>query len=206
MNSPIKQFCQSLTIPCGFTDAQSQDYTNAAMTDILGMTVESSQVLDVFHEHEEVVRHKKLPLSLLSTLPGGYKQSPQLWRFDFFPRFDEEDVYEGAFFYAQPFLFLSLLEYIEGELPYPVMLSQPNDMFTNREWDILFFIIHRLSSKEIARRLNISRITVENKLQIIYQKTDVHSSCQLRQFCREKRINHYIPPQLLPAGSQFISV
>ncbi|WP_440862504.1 hypothetical protein [Symbiopectobacterium purcellii] len=72
MNSPIKQFCQSLTIPCGFTDAKSQDYTNAAMTDILGMTVESSQVLDVFHEHEEVVRHKKLPLSLLSTLPGGW--------------------------------------------------------------------------------------------------------------------------------------
>ncbi|MBG6243537.1 MAG: LuxR family transcriptional regulator, partial [Candidatus Symbiopectobacterium sp. Dall1.0] len=38
MNSPIKQFCQSLTIPCGFTDAQSEVYTNAAMTDILGMT------------------------------------------------------------------------------------------------------------------------------------------------------------------------
>lgn len=60
MNSAIKQFCQSLTILCGFTDAESQDYTNAAMTDILGMTVESSQVLDVFHAHEEGVRHKRL--------------------------------------------------------------------------------------------------------------------------------------------------
>lgn len=79
MNSPIKQFCQSLTIPCGFTDAQSEVYTNAAMTDILGMTMESSQVLDFFHEHEEVMRDKKLPLSMLSTLPGGYKPSPQPW-------------------------------------------------------------------------------------------------------------------------------
>jgi len=76
MNSPIKQFCQSLTIPCGFTDAESQGYNNAAMTDILGMTLRSSQVLDVFHAQEEVILHKKLLLSLLSTLPGGYKESP----------------------------------------------------------------------------------------------------------------------------------
>ncbi|HGJ5865991.1 helix-turn-helix transcriptional regulator, partial [Arsenophonus nasoniae] len=97
-------------------------------------------------------------------------------------------------------------EYVDGISPYAVTTEKPNKFFTDREWDILFFTMHRLSSKEMARRLNISRITVENKLQIIYQKVDVHSACQLRQFCREKRINHYIPPQLLPAGSQFISV
>lgn len=105
MNSPIAQFCQSLTIPCGFTDAESEVYTNAAMTDILGMTVESSQVLDVFHAHEEVMRDKKLPLSLLSMLPAGYKKPPQPLRFDFFPRFDEKNVYEGAFFMPSPSCF-----------------------------------------------------------------------------------------------------
>jgi DNA-binding CsgD family transcriptional regulator len=206
MNSAIKQFCQSLTIPCGFTDAESQDYTNAAMTDILGMTIESSQVLDVFHAHEEVIRHKKFPLSLLSTLPGGYKESPQPWRFDFFPRFDEKDVYEGAFFYAQPFLFLSLLEYIEGETPYPVMLSQPNEMFTDREWDVLFLSLQRLSCKEIAKWLDIAVKTAEVHLSNIYSKADVHHASQLRLFCREKGINRYLPPKFLPSGSQVISV
>ncbi|WGM03735.1 helix-turn-helix transcriptional regulator [Arsenophonus nasoniae] len=162
MNSPITQFCQSLTIPCGFTNAESEVYTNAVMTDILGMTVESSQVLDVFHAHEEVVRNKRLPLSLL--------------------------------------------EYIEGELSYPVMLSQPNDMFTDREWDVLFLSLQRLSCKEIAKWLDIAVKTAEVHLSNIYNKADIHHAKQLRQFCREKRINHYIPPQLLPAGSQFISV
>lgn len=109
MNSPIKQFCQSLTMPCGFTDHESKIYTNAAMMDILGMMLESSQVLDVFHAHEEVVQHKKLPLSLLSTLPGGYKESPQPWRFDFFPRFDENNVYQGAFFMHSLFCFYRCL-------------------------------------------------------------------------------------------------
>ncbi|MEN3262826.1 LuxR C-terminal-related transcriptional regulator [Sodalis endosymbiont of Spalangia cameroni] len=206
MNSPIKQFCQSLTIPCGFTDAESEVYTNAAMTDILGMTVESSQVLDVFHVHEEVMRDKKLPLSLLSTLPGDYKKPPQPLRFDFFPRFDEKDVYEGAFFYAQPFLFLSLLEYIEGELPYPVVLSQPNDMFSDREWDVLFLSLQRLSCKEIAKWLEIAVKTAEVHLSNIYNKADVHHTNQLRLFCREKGINRYLPPKFLPSGSHVISV
>ncbi|EFW12173.1 putative transcriptional regulator, GerE domain protein, partial [Serratia symbiotica str. Tucson] len=173
MNIPIKQFCQSLTIPCGFTDAESEVYTNAEMTDILGMTVESSQVLDVFHAREEVMRDKKLPLSMLSTLPGGYKKPPQPWRFDFFPRFDEKNVYQGAFFYAQPFLFLSLLEYIAGESPYPVVLSQPNDMFTDREWDVLFLSLQRLSCKEIAKWLAIAIKTVEVHLNNIYRKAEV---------------------------------
>jgi len=86
MNSSINQFCQSFTIPCGFTDEESQVYTNAAMTDILEMKAESSQVLDVFHAHEEVMRDKKLPLSLLSTLPGGDKE----------PRAGRHPVREGV--------------------------------------------------------------------------------------------------------------
>ncbi|PAV02839.1 helix-turn-helix transcriptional regulator [Arsenophonus sp. ENCA] len=206
MNIPINQFCQSLTIPCGFTDAQSEVYTNAAMMDILGMTVESSQVLDVFHEYEEVMRDKKLPLSMLSTLPAGYKKPPQPLRFDFFPRFDEKNVYQGVFFYAQPFLFLSLLEYIECETPYRVMMSQPNEMFTARESDILFLALQRLTCKEIAKWLDIAIKTVEVHLNNIYRKAEVHHAHQLRQFCQENRINHYIPPQLLPSGCQVISV
>lgn len=206
MNSPITQFCQSLTIPCGFTDAQSQDYTNAAMTDILGMTVESSQVLDVFHAHEEVVRNKRLPLSLLSTLPGGCKEPTQPWRFDFFPRFDEKDVYEGAFFYAQPFLFLSLLEYIEGESPYTINLIQSDNRFSQRERQIVFFTLQRLSSKEVGRKLNLSHRTIENNLQSIYQKSGVHNCRQFRSYCRTNGINQYLPSEFLPSGSQVISV
>lgn len=201
MNIPITQFCQSLTIPCGFTDAESEVYTNSEMTDILGMTVESSQVLDVFHAHEGVMRDKKLPLSMLSTLPGGYKIPPQPLRFNFFPRFDEKDVYEGAFFYAQPFLFLSLFEYIEGELPYPVMLSQPKEIFTDREWDVLFLSLQRLSCKEISKWLDIAVKTAEVHLSNIYSKADVHHTNQLRLFCREKGINRYLPPKFLPSGS-----
>lgn len=206
MNSSIKQFCQSFTIPCGFTDEESQVYTNAAMTDILEMKAESSQVLDVFHAHEEVMRDKKWPLSLLSTLPGGDKPSPQPWRFDFLPRFDEKNVYQGAFFYAQPFLFLSPLEYIEGGSPYTINLIQSDNRFSPRERRIIFCLLQRLSSKEVGKKLNLSHRTIENNLQSIYQTAGVHNCRQFINYCHDNGINRYLPPEFLPSGRHVISV
>lgn len=89
----------------------------------------------------------------------------------FFPRFDEKDVYEGAFFYAQSFLFLSLLEYIEGESPYTINLIHSDNQFSQRERQIIFFTLQRLSRKEVGRKLNLSHRTIENNLQSIYQKS-----------------------------------
>ncbi|WP_174891551.1 helix-turn-helix transcriptional regulator [Candidatus Williamhamiltonella defendens] len=206
MNSPLKQFCQSFTIPCGFTDVDSQVYTNAAMIDILGMTAASSQVLDVFHAHEEGMRDKKWPLSLLSTPPRGYKEPPQPWRFDFLPRFDEKNVYQGAFFYAQPFLFLSPLEYIEGESPYSINLIQSDNRFSPRERQIIFFTLQRLSSQEVGKKLNLSHRTMENKLQSIYQTAGVHNCRQFINYCHDNGINRYLPPEFLPSGRHVISV
>lgn len=81
--------------------------------------------------------------------------------------------------------------------PYSVTTEKPSKLFTAKEWEILFFTMHRFSSKEIARRLNISRITVGNKLQIIYQKVDVHSACQLRAFGKSKGFERYIPAEFI---------
>ncbi|HGJ5856007.1 helix-turn-helix transcriptional regulator, partial [Arsenophonus nasoniae] len=58
------------------------------------------------------------------------------------------------------------------------------------------FTMHRLSSKEIARRLNIGTRTTNNHLNIIYEKAGVHSACQLRAFCKSKGFERYIPSEL----------
>ncbi|MGL9751201.1 MAG: response regulator transcription factor [Symbiopectobacterium sp.] len=66
------------------------------------------------------------------------------------------------------------------------MLSQSNEMFTDREWDVLFLSLQRLSCKEIAKWLAIAIKTVEVYLDNIYRKAEVHHAHQLRQFCQEK--------------------
>lgn len=79
-------------------------------------------------------------------------------------------------------------------------------MFTDREWDVLFLSLQRLSCKEIAKWLGIAAKTVEVHLSNVYSKVDVHHVNQLRLFCREKGINRYLPPKFLPSGSHVISV
>ncbi|HGJ5857399.1 response regulator transcription factor [Arsenophonus nasoniae] len=81
--------------------------------------------------------------------------------------------------------------------PYAVTTEKPNKLFTDKEWEVLFFIMQRLSLKEIARRLDIGTRTASNHLNIIYQKAEVHSGCQLRAFGKSKGFDRYIPYNLI---------
>ncbi|WGM18472.1 helix-turn-helix transcriptional regulator (plasmid) [Arsenophonus nasoniae] len=75
--------------------------------------------------------------------------------------------------------------------------EKPSKLFTAKEWEVLFFTMYRLSSKDIARRLNIFPSTVETHLKAIYGKTNLHSACQLRASCKSEGFDRYIPSGLL---------
>jgi LuxR family maltose regulon positive regulatory protein len=66
----------------------------------------------------------------------------------------------------------------------PVMLehdAEVNDLLqplTDREWEVLSLMGHRLSNKEIAQNLIISPNTVKKHASNIYQKLDVNSRRQ----------------------------
>ncbi|WP_026823873.1 helix-turn-helix transcriptional regulator [Arsenophonus nasoniae] len=192
----------SANVPCGFSNSEGKIQTDAKMTDLLFKLIRTPEMKTLI----EKVQTERSPFFVICHLPSDYNKAPKVWQFHFLPLFCSENSYLGTFFHAYEFLFLSPMEYVEGKQPYSVTTEKPNERFTAKEWEVLFLMMQRLSSKEIARRLDISRLTVESHLKAIYGKTNLHSAFQLRQFCREKSINHYIPPQLLPAGSQFISV
>ncbi|WGL94032.1 helix-turn-helix transcriptional regulator [Arsenophonus nasoniae] len=191
----------SANVPCGFTNSEGKIQTDAKMTDLLFKLIRIPEMKTLI----EKVQIERSPFFVICHLPSDYNKAPKVWQFHFLPLFDKQNGYIGTFFHAQEFLFLSQLEYVDGISPYAVTTEKPNKFFTDREWDILFFTMHRLSSKEIARRLDIFPSTVETHLKTIYGKVNVHSACQLRAFCREKGINRYIPPQLLSSDRQRIS-
>ncbi|MFS1564344.1 MAG: response regulator transcription factor [Candidatus Arsenophonus phytopathogenicus] len=65
----------------------------------------------------------------------------------------------------------------------------------------MFLTMYRFSSKEIARRLDISPKTVETHLKTIYGKTNLHSAFQLRALGKSKGFDRYIPVNMLPRSS-----
>jgi len=85
-----------------------------------------------------------------------------------------------------------------------IQFDAPNNIFTKGELDIIFWAQQRLSSKEIARRLDISPRTVENKLQLIYEKAGVHSRIQFVEYCKHTGLDSYIPSDFVRKGFQLI--
>ncbi|WP_290604012.1 LuxR C-terminal-related transcriptional regulator [Arsenophonus sp. ENCA] len=146
----------------------------------------------------ERIHSEKSPFSLICNLPADFRKSSTVWQFHFLPLFCSENGYRGTFFHAHEFLFLSPLEYVDGIQPYTVTMQQPDDILSHREWQIVFLMMHRFSSKEIGRRLNIFPSTVESHLKAIYGKVNVHSACELRAFGKSQGFDLYIPVNMLP--------
>ncbi|QBY45984.1 LuxR family transcriptional regulator (plasmid) [Arsenophonus nasoniae] len=184
----------SANVPCGFSNSEGKIQTDAKMTDLLFKLIRTPEMKTLI----EKVQTERSPFFVICHLPSDYNKAPKVWQFHFLPLFDEQKVYLGTFFYAHEFLFLSPLEYVDGMRPYAVTTEKPNDILSRREWQVLFFTMHRLSSKQIARKLGIFPSTVEFYLKAIYGKVNVHSACQLRTFCKSKGFERYIPVNLLP--------
>ncbi|WP_334473196.1 helix-turn-helix transcriptional regulator [Arsenophonus sp. PmNCSU2021_1] len=184
----------SANVPCGFSNSEGKIQTDAKMTDLLFKLIRTPEMKTLI----EKVQTERSPFFVICHLPSDYNKAHKVWQFHFLPLFCSENGYLGTFFHAHAFLFLSPLEYVDGMQPYAVTTEKPNKLFTDKEWEVLFLALHRLNSKEIARRLNIGTRTTDNHLNIIYEKAGVHSACQLRAFGKSKGFERYIPVNLLP--------
>lgn len=200
MKSEMHEFCLRAPVPCGFADSDGKIQTNAIMTELLALNKDTPEMVALL----EKIRTEKSPFYVISNLAFDYKKPPKLWLIVFIPLLSQENGYLGTFFHAHEFLFLSPLEYVDGVKPYAVTTEKPNKLFTAKEWEVLFFTMHRLSSKEIARRLNIGTRTTDNHLNIIYEKADVHSACQLRAFGKSEGFDRYVPIEFIHKGCVFI--
>ncbi|WP_162208283.1 response regulator transcription factor, partial [Yersinia pekkanenii] len=81
--------------------------------------------------------------------------------------------------------------------------TPPSALFTKREWEVLFYILHAFSSKDIANKLHLSARTVCNIIQSIYGKVGVTSKKQVIEYCYEKKINNYVPQSFFEYSGSF---
>ncbi|WGM03995.1 helix-turn-helix transcriptional regulator [Arsenophonus nasoniae] len=189
MNSDMIKFFLSSAVPSGFVDSEGELEMNNSMLNLLHSLIYTPEMKTLI----ERVQSEKSPFCLMCNLSADFKKSPTVWQFHFLPLFGHDKEYLGTFFHAHEFLFLSPLDYVDGMQPYTVTTEKPNKLFTDKEWEVLFLAFQRLSLKEIARRLDIGMRTVGHHLNIIYEKADVHSGCQLRAFGKSKGFDRYIP-------------
>lgn len=152
-----------------------------------------SEVADVIQANDKnVMQSQKVIPTLITFTYGGKEKLIQPFMADVTPLIKEGKSI-GVVGRAKKLELYSMYHLEQGQCPATISFGKPTDLFTDREFDIVFFALQSLSAKDIARRLNLSCKTVENYLHLIYQKTGVSALNQLIEYCRNKGYDKYAP-------------
>ncbi len=82
-------------------------------------------------------------------------------------------------------------------MPGSLLLNKPDHFFTERECEVMFFRLQGLSYKDVSDRLNLSIRTLENDMQILYQKVNVSIFDDFRDFCVARNYHRYLPKRFI---------
>ncbi|QXF33495.1 helix-turn-helix transcriptional regulator [Photorhabdus luminescens] len=146
--------------------------------------------------HDQKVMEKEERVCSLETNTYGKKQILSSYFFEKSPIYHDSNcmgiIYHG--WQAQDFSFTRLFR---GKLPASIIFQPPTDLFTQREWDVIFLLLHKYTNKQIGKMLNISYRTVETHISRIYKRIGVHSSYQLEEYCRTNDYDLYVPERFV---------
>ncbi|WGO82175.1 helix-turn-helix transcriptional regulator [Arsenophonus apicola] len=121
------------------------------------------------------------------------------------PLYDENNKIIGLIGHSKKIDTPTLLYYMNRLNRKIIQFDAPNDIFTKRELEVIFWAQQRLTSKEIAKRLDIFPSTVESHLKNIYRKADINSIFQLIEYCKHTGLDAYIPANFIRKGVQLIA-
>ncbi|WP_339051358.1 helix-turn-helix transcriptional regulator [Candidatus Hamiltonella endosymbiont of Tuberolachnus salignus] len=205
-------------IPWGIKDNQSKFvYLNKAALDMgnipAGFDFEGrrdeefpcpwAEIATEIYAHDRKAEQSKEGVEAIEHSYFGRNAVLEPWLCSKFPFFNDEGQVSGTVCYAKRFSFISICDFFNNLKPSVVTLTPPVDTFTERELNIIFYAFHKLSSKDIAKKLCLSHRAVENRLQRIYEKTGVTSRDGLIEYCHTTGFNHYVPKNLLREGVEF---
>ncbi|HHB1473973.1 TPA: helix-turn-helix transcriptional regulator [Yersinia enterocolitica] len=122
---------------------------------------------------------------------------------DKYPLIDESGVSQGIIFHVRPVEDIILSRLTKIKAPTSLTFTPPSKLFTKREWEVLFYILHSYSSKDIAKKLHLSARTVSNITQSVYRKVGVSNKRQIVDYCYENKINNYVPQSFFEYSGSF---
>ncbi|HHL2562158.1 TPA: helix-turn-helix transcriptional regulator [Yersinia enterocolitica] len=156
-----------------------------------------------FQEHDrkvELLQDRVTSVEIHAFEGNSYFQP---WFFDKYPLIDENGISIGTIFHGRTVDNMTLTYLNKIKIPTSLVFTPPSTLFSNREWEVLFYILHSFSSKDIAKKLCLSPRTVCNIIQIIYNKAGVSSKRQIIDYCYEQKINNYVPQSFFEATGSF---
>jgi DNA-binding CsgD family transcriptional regulator len=123
--------------------------------------------------------------------------------FDKYPLIDKNGISQGVICHGRPVRDITLTRLKKVEVPTSLVFTPPSALFTKREWEVLFYILHNFSSNEIAKKIHLSPRAICNVTQDIYRKASVNSKLQLIEHFYENNLNNYVPQSFFEYSGSF---
>ncbi len=113
------------------------------------------------------------------------------------PYYNDEKECVGICVYTRNLEVFTLNDFVKGHMPGSLLLNKPDYFFTERNCEIMFFRLQGLTNKETAERLNLSPRTVENYMQMLYEKAGVNHFDDFKNFCVTRDYHRYLPKRFI---------
>ncbi|MEA9389091.1 PAS domain-containing protein [Acerihabitans sp. TG2] len=186
-------------------------YANQAMvnlfrvdniSDLIGNTdkeiksklVEDEEVAGEFVRQDSLVVSSEQSLNLLDIHPHAVDY-PFITNKIPFRDINNECI--GVLVYVKKLEVYSLNDYVKGNVPGSLLLNKPDDFFTERQCEIMFYRLQGLKVKEVAKRLNLTENTINNYMQTLYDMANVNNLTEFKEFCEIREYHRYLPKRFL---------
>jgi len=199
---------ENLDEPYGVKDLQSQFvYANQAYSRLLDLPVgfditgrydselpaPTSDFAAEFQAHDRLVETLQKRKSSLEIHEFGHEKRLSAYFFDKIPFYDDDNNVIGTIFHGRLAEHLSLRFYSTECKPESIILTAPDGIFTDKEWNLIFLLRQRHSLRECSAILSINLSAISARLGRIYDKIGVRNVNALVEYVRVNNWHTYVP-------------
>lgn len=148
--------------------------------------------------HDQKVMQTGQRLEAVGTLLIG--ENYRSFIFEKYPFFEESGRIVGTVFHLKPFERLSMGYFLEKPFYGEATFTPPTNIFTKREWDVLFLLFRGSLRNQVSEFLGISEISVRNVISRLFLRTGAPSKDALLELGVSKGWHLYVPPRFASIG------
>ena len=158
-----------------------------------------------FQDHDRKVGQLRERLTSLEIHRVGKDNTFRIWYCDKFPIIGEKGDVLGIIAHNRPVDSFSLSRLKGIKTPSLLIFTPPDDLFTPKEWEVIFYTCQLYTPKMIEAAVGIPHRTVEDILGRIYSKSGVKNKRDLIDYCMDHGFNNFIPQSVFQSCESLLN-
>lgn len=157
----------------------------------------SAEISGHLLQHDENVMTRRKKECIIQTCYNFKKKEHTPYLFEKSPLYNKDGEVQGVIYHGRELYLFEKHDLWRKTDVSVCKFTPPNDLFTKKECLIIYWLLQRLSSKEIAQKLHLSSRTVDNRINILFGKAGVNTRATFIDYCMTAGFANYIPFELV---------